>query len=90
MIPYADSTQGTSRSWTNTSGGATTSATNELTDDVYGDGDGDCYATSIVPDCYCDKEEEEEVFIEEESFELPSDEHLPTIRDYFGIIREPP
>ena len=74
--------------WRNTTGGASTASSTDSTDDVYGSGDDEFGHTSTS--VYCDKEEEEEIPIEEEPFGLPTDEELNVIRNLFAIIREPP
>jgi len=87
LISCSDGTRATT--WTNTSGGASTASSTDSTNDVYGSGDGGWSETSTS--VYCNKEEEEEeLFVEEEPFKIPGDEHLPNIRDYFGITKEPP
>ena len=85
-------TTGTCRAWTNTSGGASTASSSDdisdSTDSVYDAGNGDCYGTCTP--VYCDKEEEEELPVVEEPYNLPTNDIEIPIRDYFNIVREPP
>ena len=74
--------------WRSTSTrGATTVTGTDETDVVYGDGDSDVSWTTTG---YCDKEEEEELPVDEEPYPIPNNDAEILIRDYFNIIREPP